>query len=92
MTALKLKPDYVEAHYNLGNAYAMQGKFDEALKAYLIVIKLKPDYIVAHYNLGLVYLEKGLKQKAEEEFKTALKLKPDFSPAKKALESINRER
>jgi len=39
-----------------------------------------------------VYLEKGLKHKAEEEFKTALKLRPDFTPAKKALESINRER
>ena len=32
--ALEIKPDYVEAHYNLGVALAGRGKLDEALEHY----------------------------------------------------------
>ena len=32
--ALELKPDYAEAHSNLGNALKDQGKLDEAVACY----------------------------------------------------------
>ena len=32
--ALELKPDYAEAHYNLGIALKDQGKLDEAVACY----------------------------------------------------------
>ena len=92
LIVLRVMPEDVKAHYNLGNAHFEYSRFDEAIKEYMIAIRLKPDYIGAHYNLGLIYLETGLKHKAEEEFKTVLKLRPDFTPAREALESINRER
>ena len=41
--AIRLKPDYAEAHNNLGIALMAQGKHDEAIVAYREAIRLKPD-------------------------------------------------
>ena len=51
--ALELKPDYAEAHNNLGNALNDQGKLDEAVACYRRALELKPDYAEAHNNLAL---------------------------------------
>ena len=53
--AVRLRPDFVEAHNNLGFALATLGKSPEAIKAYQQAIKIKPDYATAHYNLGFTY-------------------------------------
>ena len=90
--ALKLNPDYTQVYNSLGKVYFNKGEIDKAIEHFQGALRLKPDYLEAHYNLGLVYLKKGIKHQAEEEFKTALKLRPDFTPAREALESINRER
>ena len=45
--ALELKPDYAEAHNNLGNALKDQGKLDEAVACYRRALELKPDYAEA---------------------------------------------
>src|SRR5437762_10957469 len=42
--ALRLKPDYLEAHNNLGNAWAAQGNLEEAAACYQRALRLKPDY------------------------------------------------
>jgi Flp pilus assembly protein TadD len=52
--ALRLKPDYAEAHCNLGNALWMQGKLSEAEAELRQAIALWPDYAEAHCNLGQV--------------------------------------
>ena len=49
--AIGIKPDYAEAHSNLGNALQDQGKLDEAIAAYRRAIGIKPDYAEAHSNL-----------------------------------------
>ncbi len=80
-TALRLKPDYVQAHNNLGNAYKSKGLSDQAIEQYQTALRLKPDYSEAHYNLGNVYETKGLLDRAIEEYQTALRLKPDLVEA-----------
>jgi Tfp pilus assembly protein PilF len=42
--AIKLKPDYADAHYYLSLVYQKQGRPDDALKEYQTAIKLKPGY------------------------------------------------
>ena len=32
--ALSIKPDYVEAYFNMGNIFKTQGKMEEAIEAY----------------------------------------------------------
>ena len=51
--ALELKPDYAEAHNNLGNA--LRSGWAGSTKpsaAYRRALELKPDYADAHNNLG----------------------------------------
>ena len=50
--ALELKPDFAEAHNNLGNACKDQGKLDEAVACCRRALELRPDYAAAHNNLG----------------------------------------
>jgi Flp pilus assembly protein TadD len=47
-----LKPDFAEAHNNLGNTLKELGRLDEAEASYNQAIALKPDYAEAHRNLG----------------------------------------
>ena len=50
--ALRIKPDYAEAHYNLGNIFLQERKLSEAIGHYEQALRSKPDYAEAHYNLG----------------------------------------
>jgi Flp pilus assembly protein TadD len=46
-----LKPDYAEAHNNLGNTLKELGRLDEAEAGYRQAIALKSDFAEAHSNL-----------------------------------------
>jgi Flp pilus assembly protein TadD len=51
--AIQLKPDFAEAHYNLGIALAETGQLPDAIAAYRKAIELKPGFAEAHCNLGM---------------------------------------
>ena len=57
--ALSIKPDFVEASYNMGNALRDQGKLNEALEAYTKAISIKPDYAYAYCHIGLIFQDQG---------------------------------
>ncbi len=46
--AIELKPDYLEAHFNLAFAYQNMGNYDKSLEHYIKVIELNPDYLKAY--------------------------------------------
>jgi len=73
---ISLKPDYVEAQYNLGNAFKMLQQFDKAIAQYQAAIDLDPGYVNAYNDLGLVYLKNERYQQAIEHFNLALELDP----------------
>ncbi|MGO9112299.1 MAG: sulfotransferase, partial [Thermoguttaceae bacterium] len=77
--ALELKPDYSEAHNNLGNALKEQGKLDEAVACYRRALELKPDLAEAHGDLGCALEETGDLQGAEDCFRTALRHNSRFA-------------
>ena len=49
--AIALKPDYAEAHNNLGNTLKELGRLAEAEVSYKQAIVLKPDLATAYWNL-----------------------------------------
>ncbi|MDJ0572584.1 MAG: tetratricopeptide repeat protein, partial [Pleurocapsa sp. MO_192.B19] len=74
---LKLKPDYAEVHFNLGNALKKQGNLEAAVESYQQAIKLKPDYGAAHGNLGNVLKQQGNLNAAICSYEQALKNQPN---------------
>ena len=63
-------------HFNLGNAFAKNGKFDDAISEYRKALLLSPGHIRAHNNLGRAYAVKGKYDEAIVEFKRALAINP----------------
>ena len=79
--ALELKPNYPDAHNNLGNALKEQGDLDAAIASYNTALQLKPNYPEAHNNLGNALNEQGDLDAAIASYNTALQLKPNYPDA-----------
>jgi predicted O-linked N-acetylglucosamine transferase (SPINDLY family) len=79
--ALTLKPNYIEAHINLGNALRAQGKLEEAVASYHQALALEPDHADAHYNLGNTFKDLGRLEEAVASYRRTLILKPDDAEA-----------
>ena len=87
--ALRVKPDFAEAHYNHGLALHALGHLRGAMAEYQRRFESRPDYAEAHYNLGLVYAASGRRDDAAACYRAALKIKPDFPEARTSLEAIS---
>jgi tetratricopeptide (TPR) repeat protein len=86
--AIRINKDYPEAHNNLGNALAIQGKLDEAIAEYREALRLNKDLFQAHQNLGRALLEKGKLNEAVAETREALRLAKDNPEALEQLHEI----
>ncbi len=76
--AIQLKPDYVVAHYNRGEAYRKKGLFDSAIVDYTQAIQLKSDYATAFNNRGLAQRNLGKLDLAIADYTQAIQLKSDY--------------
>lgn len=91
-TALRLKPNLVEAHNNLGVIYKDLGRLDDAIQEFQSALQLRQNSAVIYFNLGDAYHRKGQTKEAVGAFERALQIKPDFLPARKALESLPKQK
>ena len=89
--ALELRPNYAEAHANLGLVFAEQGKPDEALSHYRHALKLNPQYAQAHNNLGNALAHLGKLDQAVGHYRQALRLRPDYPDAHSNLGNALRQ-
>ena len=74
--ALKIKPDYVDAHYNLGYALSRQGNLDAGIHQFGETLRLDPDNLKALNNMGVALALQGRYGEAANYFKAALKQNP----------------
>ncbi|MGH8677624.1 MAG: tetratricopeptide repeat protein, partial [Burkholderiales bacterium] len=79
--ALWYKPDYAEAHNNLGNALKHHGEVDEAIASYGTALSFKPDLADAHYNLATALRDQGRLEEAIASYRKVVSLKADFAEA-----------
>ena len=79
--ALRIKPDYAEAHCGLGALLARQGKTREAMAHYNEALRIKPDLAEGHYNLALALHQQGRDAEAVGHYIEALRLDPDDAAA-----------
>ena len=80
-TALRLKPDYAVANFNISLIEMLQGHFDEASAHLRKAIAVRPDYAEAHNNLGILLTRQGQVEPAAAEFHEVLRIHPDSSDA-----------
>ena len=79
--AAALRPDYVEAHYNLAQAYMHLFRPAEAAAAYRQVLRWQPEHLDALNNLGYALEKLGNYQEALSCYRNAVKIRPNFAEA-----------
>ena len=76
-----MKPDYAEAHNNLG-AMAQEAKeWESALQYFRKALEIEPNHAEAHSNLGVTLQELGRLDEAEASYKQTIALNPDYAEA-----------
>ena len=75
--ALRIKPDYVEAHYNLGVALNDLGKHKAAIASYVKALQIKPDYAATYNNLGNALKALGKHEEAIASITKAMRIQPE---------------
>jgi Ca-activated chloride channel family protein len=74
--AVRLKPDFAEAFYHLGDSYMEMGDAKQAVDAYKESINQKPDFVEAYDHLGIAYEARRDNKRAVESFAEAIRLDP----------------
>jgi len=77
--AIRIDPDFADAHSNLGAAYGNLGKYKEAIRSFKQAIRINPGYVKAHYNIGCVYLILSDKDSALEQYKILKRHDPEMA-------------
>ena len=79
--ALQFKPDYADAHNNLGTALLQKGAVDEAIAHYQRALQILPHFAAAHNNLGIALVQKGRVGEALAQYREALRILPNYAEA-----------
>ena len=76
--AMRINPDYANAHYNLGNLLQNQfGEYDLARTHYQDALRINPDYAAAHNNLAVLFVNHlNDKDRAKKHYMKATQLNP----------------
>jgi tetratricopeptide (TPR) repeat protein len=80
---LKLAPNSEEAvlYNNLGYAYNISGRYNEAAEVCKKAVMFDPNNPYAHNSLGLAYINLGRYKEAAEQCRQAVKIRPDYTNA-----------
>ena len=77
--AVRIRPDWAEAHTNLAVACQMQDRMKVAEDHFVRAIQLNPDLLQPHFGLGLLYLDAKQLRKAADHFQVTIRLQPNFA-------------
>ena len=75
--ALELDPRSVAARLCLGNVYAREERYDDAIREYRDGLAIEPDNGFVHYNLGIALLNRGDTREALAQYRRTVEIFPD---------------
>ena len=75
--AIKIQPNYVAAHHNLGIIFQKMREHQKAISCFQKAIQIKPNHAATHYNLGMAFVELGEFKKAISSYQMAVKYEPE---------------
>jgi protein O-GlcNAc transferase len=79
--ALRLNPDFAEAHTDLAIELATQRKLAEAVDSFRQALRVDPDHVRAHFGLGVSLQFQGKLDEAAASFQRTVQLQPDHAQA-----------
>ena len=86
--AVSIKPDYAEAHKNLGIVQKFLGQFEASIQSFKKAIFLEPEYSDAHFNLAKTLKECNKLDDALKSYQKVLSINPNFAHAHNNLGNI----
>ncbi|HSR11406.1 MAG TPA: tetratricopeptide repeat protein [Thermodesulfobacteriota bacterium] len=86
--ALRVKPDFGLAHYNLALALRDSKQIDQAILEFNQAATLVPGFADTHFQLGKLYLETGKKKEAQQSFEEVVRLAPQSDNARMSREYL----
>lgn len=89
--ALTARPDFAEAHNNLGNVLMRSERWNEAVASYRAALDRGLVHPLVFYNLGTALRRAGDAAAAERSFATALAMMPEHAEAWNNLGNLWRE-
>jgi len=85
--AIRLHPNHLEAHGNLGVAFAQLRKLPEAEAAFRLAVRLSPGGVTMYVNLATCLLQQGRFPEVEEWARQAIQLDGEVAEAHRLLGS-----
>ena len=76
-----MRPDYAEAHNNLGRLLQQQGRLNEAAAHFRRALEFQPRLAETHLNLADLLLRQRQATEASAHYQQALAIQPDFPEA-----------
>ena len=89
--AIELKPDFFEAHINIGIYWDNKGEFAKALSLFEKAIQLQPQNAQGYFRLANSFYNNKKWEEAITNYRVALKLKPELTQAKTNLDIVLRQ-
>lgn len=86
---VRQSPDNFRARNNLGRAYRIKGRFQEAIEEFKQAIEINPKDFIAHANLAVCYNRVGKSEGAKLEYQRALEIRPAESIVTERLWILN---
>ena len=90
--ALKVRPDFVDVHCNMGHAFKASGDLSAAIKSYEDALNFNPNYIDAIGSLAVALREQGNLGSAINSYRRALKIEPENAEICYNLGNVLKER
>jgi tetratricopeptide (TPR) repeat protein len=79
--AVEIRPDYIDAHGNLGQMLMSLGRQEEAVGHFQKILELEPNYIEAHGDLGNALAGLGRFDEAMVHFQKIVEAQPEIFQA-----------
>ena len=79
--AIRIQPDYVDAHNNLGNLLSGTGDFKQASYHFETALRLWPDAATTRYNFAMALGKARHFDEAQQQLEASLRLDPEFADA-----------
>ncbi|HLG95214.1 MAG TPA: tetratricopeptide repeat protein [Bryobacteraceae bacterium] len=86
--AIRLEPDYAQAHMNLAILLFSRRQIDEATYHFAYAVRVRPRYALGHFNYALMLTKLQRLQEARAEFQATLAADPNYAQAHEELGNL----